>query len=146
MFTEHMIEHISFSSAFFMLKECNRVMKKDGAIRISTPNLRFLIALYSDNLSDVEKEYLNHSRKYLDQNMPLNPATVINNFFRDWGHQFIYDFENLQFLLSRSGFRDIKEVEVGFSDCKELRGLEMHGNEIGVEFNRLESIVVEAKK
>jgi predicted SAM-dependent methyltransferase len=145
-FTEHMIEHISFSDAQFMLKECYRVMKNDGIIRISTPNLRFLIGMYSDTLSEVQKQYLQYSKKYLKEGVLLNSATLINNFFRDWGHQFIYDYDSMHYILNAAGFSEIKQVEVGYSEHAELTGLERHGREIGEEFNKLESMVIEARK
>ena len=35
-FSEHMIEHVPYSDGLFMLKECCRILKKNGKIRIST--------------------------------------------------------------------------------------------------------------
>src|SRR5207253_10227185 len=46
MFNEHFIEHITRSQAVQFLQECHRVLSADGAIRITTPNLRFLTYSY----------------------------------------------------------------------------------------------------
>lgn len=45
-FNEHFIEHISRTEALKFLIECRRVLSFNGVIRITTPNLRFLIASY----------------------------------------------------------------------------------------------------
>src|SRR5438477_50522 len=38
-FSEHVIEHIPYPQGLSMLKECFRVIKPGGTIRIATPNL-----------------------------------------------------------------------------------------------------------
>ena len=47
-FSEHMIEHINYHDGIKMLNESFRVLKSNSKIRISTPNLQFLIDLYLD--------------------------------------------------------------------------------------------------
>src|SRR5438093_6396512 len=42
-FCEHMIEHISFSDGLNMLRECHRILKPGGRMRIATPPLEFLL-------------------------------------------------------------------------------------------------------
>ena len=37
-FSEHMIEHIEYYEVSFMIKECYKVLKKGGKIRIATPD------------------------------------------------------------------------------------------------------------
>jgi predicted SAM-dependent methyltransferase len=145
-FTEHMFEHISFNQGEYMLKECYRVMKKGSKIRISTPNLKFLIELYGQNKNEVQKRYVEYSRKYFKHNEPLLDSVIINNYVRDWGHQFIHDEESLTYLLKKAGFTSIKFQSLQKSTIKEFQDLEKHGLEVTNEFNELESIIVEAEK
>lgn len=146
-FSEHMIEHISFESADFMLSECHRVLKRGGGIRLSTPDLSFLVRFYSNPTEEAHERYRRFNERYFpDRSVPLLPSMVVNNFFRDWGHQFIHDRSSLTFLLEKSGFRDIVFKEVGKSNVEAFNNLEKHGVEITDEFNRLESLVVEATK
>jgi predicted SAM-dependent methyltransferase len=42
-FSEHMIEHVSHDDGAKMLAECHRVLKPGGHIRITTPDLAFLV-------------------------------------------------------------------------------------------------------
>jgi hypothetical protein len=71
---------------------------------------------------------------------------VINNFFRDWGHKFIHDESSLDYVLKQAGFNVVTRCEVGESEHPTLANLEHHDKEIGVDFNRLESIIMEATK
>ena len=49
---------------------------------------------------------------------------VINMFFREWGHQFIYDEETMRLSLSWAGFEDICREGLGVSRHSLLRGME----------------------
>src|SRR5258706_5700451 len=57
-FSEHVIEHMPHSKGSLMLKECFRVLKPNGKIRISTPDLAFLIDLYNNQKSDLQESYI----------------------------------------------------------------------------------------
>jgi hypothetical protein len=70
----------------------------------------------------------------------------LNNFFRDWGHQFIYDPDTLKQLFVNAGFHEPCRLEVGRSSCHELSNLEKHHLEITPRFNAFESLVIEAVK
>lgn len=146
-FSEHMIEHITFESGKFMIKECFRTLKKGGKIRIATPDLAFLINLYSKDKSSIQNQYIDFSiEKYFKNSAPAFDTLVINNFMRDWGHQFVHDEKSLTYLLKEAGFQSITRTKVGESTDENLRDIEQHGKEITDEFNKLESIVMEAQK
>mgnify|MGYP003793632747 CR=1 FL=1 len=51
-------------------------------------------------------------------------AEMLNISFREWGHQWLYDREELHRRLQEAGFTKIKDVEWGVSDWPELCGLE----------------------
>ena len=42
-YTEHMIEHVSHPKGVDMLRECHRVMREGGVIRVVTPNLAAIL-------------------------------------------------------------------------------------------------------
>lgn len=145
-FTEHMIEHIAYKDAKNMLKECYRILKPNGRIRIATPNLNFLIDLYNNEKTNIQKDYIKFvSDKDIGTNKYID-TFVINNFFYNYGHQFIYDFKTMKALLEEVGFVQVEMFEPHKSNTEELMLLEKHGTVIGEQFNLLESFVVEAVK
>jgi predicted SAM-dependent methyltransferase len=86
-FSEHMIEHIPYSVGLEMLIECHRILKNNGKIRISTPDLKFLIDLYINDRLKLQSEYIKWSTDNFIENAPYYDGIfVLNNFVRDWGH------------------------------------------------------------
>lgn len=144
-FTEHMIEHISFEHGRRFLAEIYRVLRPGGKVRVATPDMHFLARLLHDNLTATERRYIGWAVERW--RLPSSdPASVVNNFFRDWGHLYIYDERSLSGSLSYCGFRNIVRREIGESDDAALCNLESHGKVIGEEWNRLETMVLEAQK
>lgn len=47
-YSEHMIEHLTFREGMAMLGECRRVLAPGGKVRVTAPDLAFLIDLYLD--------------------------------------------------------------------------------------------------
>ena len=143
-FSEHMIEHITYHEGKFMLEESFRVLKSGGKIRISTPDLKFLIKLYNEDKTELQKRYIEYSFKEykLDGN---SDTFVINNFHRDWGHIFIYDEKTLKSLFESIGFFDLKCYGLMESDDEELMGVE-HIIRQPDGFIQLESFTVEGTK
>jgi predicted SAM-dependent methyltransferase len=141
-FSEHMIEHIPYLAGCSMLQECFRVLKAAGVIRISTPNLRFLIDLYDHPRDD----YISWATDRFIPWAPIADRTfVINNFVRDWGHQFIYDEPTLSAALRETGFVNIVRQKLQESNIDVFRGLE-NENRMPPGFLSLETLVLEANK
>lgn len=146
LYSEHAIEHVPYAMAARFIRECKRVLKPGGRLRLATPNLMNLIRLFQDDLTDEQRRYVEWSQK---RNMlpPTDDARcfVLNNFVRAWGHQFIYDPTTMMSTLIGAGFSNPRLYRPGESDQPELVGLERHGATIGDEFNRFETMVVEAE-
>ena len=146
-FTEHFIEHLEYPVGAQLVRECYRVLKHGGRLRISTPDLSFLIELHDENKTEQQKRYIMWATdKFIHNTKSYADTFVINNFFRDFGHKFIYDYKTLKTLLTECGFVDVERYQVGKSQDENLRGIESHGRVIGDDFNTLESMVVEATK
>jgi predicted SAM-dependent methyltransferase len=140
-FSEHMIEHVPYAKGQVMLKECLRVLKDGGKIRISTPDLAFLISLYQTDKSDL-KEFIRWSTKEFVDDAPFCEDTfVINYFLRGWGHMFIYDEKILHFSLESAGFQEITKCALNQSEDVVLRNLER-----GPRSERPETLILEATK
>jgi predicted SAM-dependent methyltransferase len=124
-YSEHFIEHITREEALSLLKECHRVLKNDGVLRLSTPNLKFIAVSYlSRSIAEWGELW-----------KPANPCFLMNEALRLWGHQFVYDAEELTQVLTEAGFDSIQSVNFGESLTDELVGLETRPfhNELIVE-------------
>jgi len=145
-FSEHMIEHISFSDGEYMLSECYRVLKQNGKVRITTPDLVFLINLYKEDKSDLQKKYIQWASDVEIKFAPYyDAAFVINNFMRSWGHQFIYDRKTLGSALEKAGFKDVHYCNLMESESPDLRNLERI-ERMPPGFLKHESLIMEGTK
>jgi predicted SAM-dependent methyltransferase len=145
-YSEHMIEHLPYQSCLNLLSESYRVLKPGGTIRLSTPDLKFLIDLYIPNKSDIQVEYMKWSvGKSVKDIKTYADVFVINKFMHSWGHTFIYDEKTLKFALEQTGFANITKQKLSFSADPEINGLE-YTRRLQPGFLELESLILEAKK
>jgi predicted SAM-dependent methyltransferase len=146
-FSEHQIEHIPEPAAHTMIRECFRVLRPGGRIRVATPDLAAIVGLYGDPLDELAQHYVDWvmARFRPDVRSGNRRCHVINHMFMDHNHQFIYDYETLVALLSDAGFVEAVRWNPGESSDSALRGIETHGQAIGDErVNSFETMVVEA--
>jgi predicted SAM-dependent methyltransferase len=145
-FSEHMLEHLTYGEGLHCLRECHRVLRPGGRIRVATPSLGRLAGLYRPDATELERRYVRWSiDSFVADAGAYLPGFVLNNFFRAWGHQFIYDAQTLGHALETAGFVEVEEWTVGQSGHPELTGLERHLRG-AAEFNEFETMVLEARR
>lgn len=109
-FAEHFIEHLSHDEGVRFLAEARRALIPEGILRLSTPNLEWVLKTqYGQPSSDRVRD-----------------CFAINKAFRGWGHQFLYNRETLRATLLEAGFASVEERTYGMSPHEELRRLEHH--------------------
>jgi predicted SAM-dependent methyltransferase len=126
-FAEHVIEHIPETAGKCLLRELFRILKPGGVVRITTPDLRKIIALYEDENPAISRS---DYARFLDEitgRRHDRPCQVFNDFMRLWGHYYVYDEEDLAAKLLSTGFVAVKRCEFGESEHDLLRAVESHG-------------------
>jgi len=149
-FHEHLIEHLSYEQGQFTLRECRRVLRRGGRIRIATPDLATLISIYGSKPGGDQARYIDeyircHSVVWCDDLAGVKEnkdVFVINHGFRAWGHQFIYDFPTLKAALDEAGFTNVIRCESRKSNDPHLCGLECRQGLVG----SFDALIVEAEK
>lgn len=146
-YSEHLFEHLDHAQAVNMLKECRRVLKDTGTIRLVTPDFHFLVDLYLHPDTPVNKSYIKWSANGGGHCpvIPESPLYVINKFHTAWGHQIIYDQGALTDLMKECGYLNIRRYEIGKSDKEALRDVERHFHHMPYEFYELETMIFEAE-
>jgi predicted SAM-dependent methyltransferase len=113
-FSEHFIEHLKQKEGIYFLADCYRVLKPGGVIRISTPSLKSLVNDYRVRKID----------RFMGTWEPKTPCQMMNEAFRLWGHEFLYDIEELTKALYDTGFSEVEKRDWGKSKVEPLNGLE----------------------
>lgn len=144
--SEHHIEHIAYQQGVNMLQESFRVLKPGGKIRISTPDLGGYIKIYTTKVkTPQQQEYINLIREHF---MPWaeqddSGIFVLNNAFRNWEHQFLFDEALLNQVLNQVGFVNVVRKGPWESDDEHLRQIENRGDNA---INNFETVTLEAQK
>jgi SAM-dependent methyltransferase len=121
-YSSHTLEHLSKSEGRKFLKECYRVLKKHGTIRIVVPNLSSLIS-----------EYIEGSLRADDfvEKLGVLYETERDGFLRkrfspfiQFPHKCMYDPNTLLEIFNEIGFRG-REKQPFESDIDDIKGVEL---------------------
>jgi predicted SAM-dependent methyltransferase len=140
-FGEHVIGSLSEQAGIQLLAEIHRVLRPGGVVRLTTPDLQKLIAIYRDENAVVSRD---DYTRFLDGETGkahATPCQLFNDCVRLWGIRYTYDEEDLTQKLRAAGFAEVERVEPGESRHPALRGLERHGEPW---VNRAEALCLEA--
>lgn len=107
-YATHMFEHFYPDELNRLLRECVRVLKPGGGVRLIVPNLASAIAAYSHKQS-----------AWFDDSFPRHFDSLggrFSNFiFCDGQHRTAFDFSYLDEVLRQPGFREVENFAEGKS-------------------------------
>ena len=130
-YSSHTFEHFTYAQSLFLTKECLRVLKPSGVLRIVVPDLKQLV---QDYLSDPDSMA---SHRFIER-LSLS-HTWQDLFHRGAHHQQMFDGRSLLGMLDEAGFENAQLSNFSESRIMNLAGLELAQR-------RHESIYVEAYK
>lgn len=151
-FSEHNFEHLSYHDGKLLLKECYRVLKPNGVLRLTMPCLEFLIDIYTNAQKKESQAYMEwHFQRYAEEQFEdfgddYSTALLFNNFMRLWGHKCLYDKPTIKRMMEMAGFRNVTFCNISESTHGELKNVEHHQTVIPSEFNAMETMCIEAEK
>ncbi len=131
---EHFLEHIDFMEEVpVFLSECWRALRPGGILRLVVPDAEQYLVAYATPGWDLMR-HLRDTRQYQTK------MEVVNEVFRGggWRHKFAYDYETLECVVKRAGFRSVSRKKFGESAHPDLA--------IDRSHHSRESLYVEAVK
>ena len=166
----HIFEHIPKHYALSFLEEIYRVLKPGGIQRIVIPDMEILCneliehIKFCDTQNDLTNEELAKHDNYIDNiigqclqeestgtgRQSKFRRTVENMVFgnakkRGHTHLWMYDRINLELLLRRAGFVNIKKFAYNESDIEKWNDFGLDSNEDGTQYKK-RSLFLEATK
>ncbi|MEU4119552.1 methyltransferase domain-containing protein [Kitasatospora sp. NPDC028055] len=140
-YAEHLIEHVTLPVAVGWLREVRRILRPGGVLRLTTPDLaRYLVGYATGD------GFLGRHRRRLGTlgfgpPMPARPAFLVNQIFRYYGHQWIYDLDELRHVLTLAGFAPDR-----IRHCAYRQGLRSDVADLDTAFRTDETVYVEADR
>lgn len=116
-YSEHFIEHLTQAQGIALLRECRRVLKTGGVIRIATPDL-------AETVRDYVNDYEHPEFARFGMGWTANRCERLNMSMSWWGHKWVYDEEELTRLGNMVGLRVLGRYAFGESPHVVLRDLE----------------------
>lgn len=118
-YTSHFIEHITKEEAVMILKECYRVLKPQGLIRIVVPDLeiyakRYLmrdLAFFEQKEGECAADRFLISLGLGHQKIKPLSRRLYERFVEDTQHKWMWDFDSLTHTLDSCGFTNIKKTK-----------------------------------
>lgn len=129
-FAEHLIEHVSLRVAIQWLREVRRILRPNGVLRLTTPDLsKYAHGYLGGDFFEEHRRAVNAALPIPE--MPDRRAFMLNQIFAFYGHRWIYDYDEIVYALSSAGyasenvrlceFRDGARSDVAALDREERR-------------------------
>jgi SAM-dependent methyltransferase len=130
------VEHVTYDEALSFFRECRRVLKPGGVVRIAVPSIE---QVWRQGTA----EYFGfvRSRGWAKS---ADARGAMAALLECHGHRAPWTASLLAVSLYLAGFETIVARDPGLSDHPELRGVEGHGKVIGDAFNAIETVICEA--
>lgn len=145
-YASHIVEHLTIKDFYFFIKECHRVLKMNGVLRIVCPDLKKWLNAYHQNdlpffmrYHKIMKENKGKPWSTIDTDYMISPADYFMSNIHNWNHKWAFDLESIQKHLELCGFTYIINTGYRNSSYSNIADIEP-------EFHQLESLYIETIK
>jgi predicted SAM-dependent methyltransferase len=114
-FLSHVLEHFDYAVGQQLLRECWRVLKPDGVLRIAVPNANKLIALYNDDQLSTLTEICGNDLADAES------IVMLHELLYGGDHRAIYNARALVRMLRDVGFARVESSSFGASSSAVMR-------------------------
>lgn len=134
-YSSHSLEHLSKIEGRYLLRECHRLLKPNGIIRIVVPDLKVIINRYTQGKIAADEVL---DQLYVTYNSPTDGVLkrIIAPFIQ-FPHKCMYDTPTLLRIMSEIGF-EVASKQAFESEIKDIQVIEQSER-------TAESILVEGK-
>lgn len=114
---QHFLEHFSYEDGKQILKNCTKILRKNGIILITTPDLKIHIKKYLNNGYKNWENFKWWANKRIPKDAPNSfYFSIFAHSMLYEPHKWCYDYEGLKYLLeSIKEYKNIKELKVSDS-------------------------------
>jgi len=131
-YSSHMVEHLPRDDAVRLVKECRRVLRHGGILRIAVPDLRGCAERYvASDASDAADEFM----RAIGTGLETTPRGWSRLIEATSGarHRWMYDAASLQAICQECGFRNVSERRYREGRCPDLASVEHRPDSLFVE-------------
>lgn len=115
----HVLQTLSQSRAASLLRECRRILKPGGNIRISTIDLDLIVENFKD------RDWYKKSNLFDGQNNWIaNSCEQLNMIMREWDHKYLYNIEELRRIAESVGLNFINSCNAKESSLPGIENIE----------------------
>ena len=134
-YSQYMLEHLPRKAAEDLIRECARVLRQSGLLRISVPDLRLWAEAYVASPDDEAADEFMRSAELGREQAPTGLARLVAAV-SGAHHQWAYDARSLSALLRRSGFVPVRVCEYQQGEFPDLERVERNKGGIFLEAAR----------
>lgn len=126
-YSSHFLEHIRREEAAAFLRECHRVLRPGGILRVVVPDLRRLARLYLEggNGRRLSADEFVASTLLREERRPGLARRLLGSFSDRADHLWMYDGDSLVALAREAGFGDARERAFRESDLADADLLDL---------------------
>lgn len=124
-YSSHFFEHLTKEDALSLLRECFRVLKPGGVMRIAVPSLDQEVNSIRLAVQEYDRGEIEPVLKYL---------TTKPGFISQFSvHKYMYNFVEMKYLLETAGFVEIAEKTYRTGNIVDVEALDTRENSLFVE-------------